>query len=134
MDISIKHLAAFLSVAEHGNFTRASVALAMSQPSLTAVIKQLEAAAGVQLFDRTTRRVLLTRAERAFVPKAGRLGARIRQGDHAASGDRHSQEWLCSRRQRTGVRRPRSSQGPQGVLARVLRGLPSTSAKRTKPR
>ena len=73
MDISIKHLAAFLSVAEHGNFTRASVALAMSQPSLTAVIKQLEAAAGLQLFDRTTRRVLLTRAGESFLPKAQRV-------------------------------------------------------------
>lgn len=70
MDISIKHLAAFISVAEHGNFTRASVALAVSQPSLTAVIKQLESAAGVQLFDRTTRRVLLTRAGESFLPRA----------------------------------------------------------------
>lgn len=70
MDISIKHLAAFVSVAEHGNFTRASAALAVSQPALTAVIKQLEATAGVQLFDRTTRRVLLTRAGESFLPGA----------------------------------------------------------------
>lgn len=70
MEISIKHLAAFSSVAQHGNFTRASVALAVSQPNLTAIVKQLEAAAGVQLFDRTTRRVALTHAGEAFRPRA----------------------------------------------------------------
>jgi DNA-binding transcriptional LysR family regulator len=70
MDISHRHLRAFLSVARHGSFTRASAALKVAQPSLTAAIKQLEAASGLQLFERTTRRVTLTRAGKAFLPKA----------------------------------------------------------------
>jgi LysR family carnitine catabolism transcriptional activator len=70
MNVSHKHLVAFVSLARHGSFTRASAALGISQPTLTAVIKQLEAASGVQLFDRTTRRVLLTQAGEAFRPSA----------------------------------------------------------------
>jgi DNA-binding transcriptional LysR family regulator len=70
MSISHKHLVAFVSLTRHGSFTRASAALGISQPSLTAMIKQLEAASGVQLFDRTTRRVLLSQAGEAFRPRA----------------------------------------------------------------
>jgi DNA-binding transcriptional LysR family regulator len=70
MNVSHKHLVAFVSLARHGSFTRASAALGISQPTLTSVIKQLEAASGVQLFDRTTRRVLLTQAGEAFRPSA----------------------------------------------------------------
>jgi len=70
MDISHRHLRAFVSVARHGNFTRASAALKIPQPTLTAAIKQLEAASGLQLFERTTRRVTLTQAGQAFLAKA----------------------------------------------------------------
>src|SRR5262245_8255832 len=66
MNLSDRHLIAFVSVARHGSFTRASVALGMSQPSLTSAIKQLETESGVQLFERTTRRVVLTQAGEAF--------------------------------------------------------------------
>ena len=67
MIVSHKHLVAFLSVARHGSFTHASAALGVSQPTLTSLIKQLEAASGIQLLERTTRRVLLTQAERRSV-------------------------------------------------------------------
>ena len=70
MIVSHKHLVAFLSVARHGSFTHASAALGVSQPTLTSLIKQLEAASGIQLLERTTRRVLLTQAGEAFRPSA----------------------------------------------------------------
>jgi DNA-binding transcriptional LysR family regulator len=70
MTVSHKHLAAFVSLVHHGSFTRASAALGISQPTLTSVIKQLETASGVQLFERTTRRVLLTQSGEAFRAKA----------------------------------------------------------------
>src|SRR5262249_59630850 len=79
MSISHKHLVAFVSLTRHGSFTRASAALGISQPSLTAMIKQLEAASGVQLFERTTRRVLLSQAGAAFRPRAEASFATIGQ-------------------------------------------------------
>lgn len=70
MDISRKHLTAFTSLARHGSFTRAAAALGIAQPTLTATIKQLEEMSNVRLFDRTTRRVVLTEAGEAFRPSA----------------------------------------------------------------
>ena len=53
-------LQAFVLVAEHGNFRRAAEEGARSQSALSAQIKELEGQLGVQLFERTTRRVALT--------------------------------------------------------------------------
>lgn len=55
-------LAAFQRVAEHGSFTRAAEHLDVSTSALSQTIRQLENALGVQLFQRTTRRVGLTEA------------------------------------------------------------------------
>jgi hypothetical protein len=57
--LALKHLVAFVSLTRHGSFTRASAALGISQPSLTAMIKQLEAASGVQLFERRIAKIHL---------------------------------------------------------------------------
>lgn len=59
--IKLRHLRCFVAVAETGSFTVAANRLFQTQSSLTATIKQLEEAAGLTLFDRTTRRVELTR-------------------------------------------------------------------------
>lgn len=59
--ISLRHFRCFAAVARTGSFTVAAQQLFKTQSSLTATIKQLEDLAGVQLFDRTTRRVELTR-------------------------------------------------------------------------
>jgi DNA-binding transcriptional LysR family regulator len=72
-EITIRQLAAFVSLAENGSFTRAAAALDISQPALTSTIKQLEAAAGVVLFDRTTRQVGLTKTGAQFVSDAKRI-------------------------------------------------------------
>jgi DNA-binding transcriptional LysR family regulator len=73
LEIGIRHLAAFVSLAENNSFTRAAAALDISQPALTATIKQLEAAAGVVLFDRTTRQVSLSAAGAQFLSDAKRV-------------------------------------------------------------
>lgn len=59
--ISLRHLRCFSAVAETGSFTMAAHRLFLTQSSLTATIKQLEESAGLRLFDRTTRRVELTK-------------------------------------------------------------------------
>jgi DNA-binding transcriptional LysR family regulator len=58
----LRHIRGFLAVAQCGNFTRASIALGVSQPALTVQIQQLEESLGVTLLDRNTRTVTLTQA------------------------------------------------------------------------
>ncbi|MBN9475628.1 MAG: LysR family transcriptional regulator [Burkholderiales bacterium] len=58
--ISLRHLRCFVAIAETGSFTLAAARLFHTQSSLTATIQQFEEAVGLKLFDRTTRRVVLT--------------------------------------------------------------------------
>jgi LysR family carnitine catabolism transcriptional activator len=73
MDAEIRHVRAFLAVAQNGTFTRAASVLGVSQPTLTVQIRQLEDALGVKLFDRNNRRVALTAAGRDLVTPLERL-------------------------------------------------------------
>lgn len=60
----LRHLRAFLKIAETRNFTRAANELHVSQSALTVQVQQLEESLGVQLFDRNKRGVTLTAAGR----------------------------------------------------------------------
>ncbi|MBP0048708.1 LysR family transcriptional regulator [Marinobacterium sp. AK62] len=71
--IGIRHLHAFIEVARSGSFTRAAEHLHLTQSALTATIKQLEQDAGLTLFDRTTRRVVLSAEGERFMPVAERM-------------------------------------------------------------
>ncbi|ODS59628.1 MAG: hypothetical protein ABS36_01515 [Acidobacteria bacterium SCN 69-37] len=73
MDAEVRHLRAFLAVAQQGTFTRAASMLRVSQPTLTVQIRQLEDALGVRLFDRNNRRVTLTAAGRDLIAPLERL-------------------------------------------------------------
>jgi LysR family transcriptional regulator, carnitine catabolism transcriptional activator len=57
MNVSIRHLRAFVALAELRNFTRAAEACHLSQPAFSALVRQLEDAVGARLFDRSTRHV-----------------------------------------------------------------------------
>lgn len=66
-------LQAFAAVAESGNFRRAAEAVHISQPAFSRRIDKLEAALGVRLLDRNTRRVELTAVGREFARKTRQL-------------------------------------------------------------
>jgi DNA-binding transcriptional LysR family regulator len=76
---------AFLEVARLGNVSRAAEALYVTQPSLTARLKNLEAELGEQLFLRTGRGLKLTEAGRAFLPHAERALRSLREGEAAVT-------------------------------------------------
>ncbi|MGA4851018.1 LysR substrate-binding domain-containing protein [Streptomyces sp. G5(2025)] len=72
---SLAQLRAFAAVAEHLHFRDAAAAIGMSQPALSGAVAALEEALGVQLLERTTRKVLLSPAgERLAVRVRGVLG------------------------------------------------------------
>lgn len=68
---TLAQLRAFAAVAEHLHFRDAAAAIGMSQPALSGAVSALEEALGVQLLERTTRKVLLS-------PAGGRIADRAR--------------------------------------------------------
>ncbi|HEY0202013.1 MAG TPA: LysR substrate-binding domain-containing protein [Burkholderiaceae bacterium] len=88
--MDLRQLRQFVVLAETLNFRRAAEKLHMTQPPLTAAIKQLEEDLGVRLFERNRRAVDLTPAGHVFLHEAlGTLAQAARAKDlaqKAASG------------------------------------------------
>ncbi len=72
MKIKYRPLKAFLLAVETGSFTHAANRLGVTQPSFTALIRDLEEILGARLFDRTTRSIELTAAGREFLARIER--------------------------------------------------------------
>ncbi len=71
----IDQLRMFIRVAHSGGFTAAAGQLGVPRPTVSLAIQRLEASLGVRLFDRTTRRVGLTRDGEALLECAAALVA-----------------------------------------------------------
>ncbi|WP_067570303.1 alpha/beta hydrolase fold domain-containing protein [Nocardia acidivorans] len=71
--IELRHLRAFVTVAEELNFGRAATRLYVSQPALSRQISGLERLVGCDLLRRTTHRVELTLAGEALLDRARRI-------------------------------------------------------------
>ena len=71
--LELRHIRCFLAVAEELHFHRAAEKLYLSQPALSRQIKQMEAYLGIPLFERNSRRVILTEPGRYLVKEYNTL-------------------------------------------------------------
>ncbi|WP_332776805.1 LysR family transcriptional regulator [Polaromonas sp.] len=82
---TLRQLRGFHAVAQHGSFSRAAEALALTQPALSATIRDLERLLDVTLLERSTHHVALTPAGAALQPQVAWLLNSFNQG----VGDMH---------------------------------------------
>jgi LysR family hca operon transcriptional activator len=84
--MELRHLRYFITVADELNFTRAAALLHTAQPSLSQQIRDLENEVGVQLLERSNRKVELTEAGKVFLAEAR---VTLAQADRAVARARH---------------------------------------------
>ena len=77
--MELRHIRAFLAVAEELHFGKAARRLHIAQPAVSQLVRGLEAELGVVLFERTSRRVALTSAGQVLLGEARDLLARHEQ-------------------------------------------------------
>ena len=73
--MNMRHLEIFNRVVEEGGFTKAAVAMRLTQPTLSAAVRQLEEGLGAQLLNRLGREVVPTEAGRLLHDYARRIFA-----------------------------------------------------------
>jgi LysR family transcriptional regulator, carnitine catabolism transcriptional activator len=66
---SLRQLRAFEAVAHHASFSQAAKSLALTQPALSAAIRDMENLLDAALFERSTHHVSLTTAGQALLPQ-----------------------------------------------------------------
>lgn len=77
MEPTLRQLEYLVAIAQHGSFHAAARACHVTQPGLSAQIKQLEDGLGVRLFERNRRRVLITPAGEEMVARARRVRVEV---------------------------------------------------------
>jgi len=78
-------LTAFIEVADSGSFSAAAERLHLTQPAVSKRIATLEDRLNLKLFDRVSRRIVLTDAGRTLLPFARRVLAEMEDGRRALS-------------------------------------------------
>ena len=87
MTVGLRHLRAFLAIADERNITRAAARLHVTQPALSRTLRDLEAHLGVRLVDRSTHHLELTPAGRTFRDRAAAAVAAVDEAlDPALAG------------------------------------------------
>ena len=71
--MELRQLRYFNAVATHGSFTRAALELNLAQSAVSQQVRRLERELGVELLDRTTRRVELTQAGEIALTRSTRV-------------------------------------------------------------
>ena len=70
MNVTLRQLRVFQSVARTRNFSRTGEIIGLTQPAVSRAIGELEHAMGLRLLDRTTREVALTEAMSLVLPSS----------------------------------------------------------------
>jgi LysR family hydrogen peroxide-inducible transcriptional activator len=76
--LSLRELEYVVAVADHGGFVRAAEHCRVAQPSLSTQVRKLEQRLGIVIFERTTRRVIVTAVGKSFIEQARRVLAEAR--------------------------------------------------------
>jgi DNA-binding transcriptional LysR family regulator len=84
----VETLTAFVAVADQRGFAAAARALGTSPPAITRAVAALERHLGVPLFQRSTRAVSLTDEGAAFLDRARRIVADMREAEQIVMGGR----------------------------------------------
>ncbi|WP_310642704.1 LysR family transcriptional regulator [Limnohabitans sp.] len=79
-NLSLRQLRAFLAVAQESSMTRAADKLHLTPSALSMLVRGMEDDLGVRLFDRTTRRLVLTEAGQQFLPTVEQVFAQLEAG------------------------------------------------------
>jgi LysR family transcriptional regulator, low CO2-responsive transcriptional regulator len=80
---TLRQLKVFQTVARHLNFSRAAEELHLTQPAVSAQVRELEGHAGLPLFERLGRRIYLTAAGRELVEQGGAILQQFRTAEEA---------------------------------------------------
>lgn len=94
INFTLKQLRYFEALTRHGHFGRAAEASAISQPALSVQIKELEAAVGIPLFERSARQIRLTPFGETF---AHRVRGILRAVDDLSDLSRAAQKGMTGR-------------------------------------
>jgi LysR family hydrogen peroxide-inducible transcriptional activator len=94
--MEIHQLTYFVAVAETGSFSRAAERCNIAQPSLSQQIQKLEQELGEPLFDRLTRRVVLTDAGRSLLPRATSILAELQDIKHSMNQEADSSRGMLN--------------------------------------
>ena len=79
-NLSLRQLRAFVSVAQEASMTRAATRLHLTPSALSMLVRSMEDELGFRLFDRTTRRLVLTDAGRQLLPTVHHVFDSLEQG------------------------------------------------------
>lgn len=79
----LPYLETFATVVEKGSFTAAAEALGISKPVVSKQVSHLEQHLGVQLMQRTTRRLHLTQAGEVFASYSKRIMSEVREAEQS---------------------------------------------------
>ncbi|MGC1305211.1 MAG: transcriptional regulator CynR [Caulobacteraceae bacterium] len=81
--MQLRHIRYLKAVVDHGSFTRAALALHVSQPALSQQVKELEQRVGAQLLDRSGRQIRPTDLGMAYLRHADRALAELEEATRA---------------------------------------------------
>ena len=79
-NLSLRQLRAFLTVAQETSMTRAATRMHLTPSALSMLVRSMEDDLGFRLFDRTTRRLVLTDAGRQLLPTVRQVFDSLEQG------------------------------------------------------